>query len=56
MGKNLQHALDLAVKLETLARQYILALQVGEPVLLDPAEMEEVTERYRSYGIVPLPA
>lgn len=56
IGKTLQHALDLAVKLEMLARQYILALQAGGPVLLDPAEMAEVSQRYRSYGIIPLPA
>lgn len=56
MGKDLQHALDLAVKLETLARQYLLALQAGGPVLLNETEMAEVAERYRNYGLIPLPA
>jgi L-fuculose-phosphate aldolase len=43
-------AIDLTVKLETLARQYILCRQAGAPVLLAPAEMDDVRERYRTYG------
>ena len=55
MGKSLQHALDLTVKLETLARQYILACQVGEPVLLDEAELATVHARYGNYGAAAMP-
>jgi len=55
MGRSLQHALDLTVKLETLARQYILACQVGEPVLLDAEELVEVHSRYGSYGAAAMP-
>jgi L-fuculose-phosphate aldolase len=55
MGRSLQHALDLTVKLETLARQYILARQVGEPVLLDPEELVEVHARYGAYAAAGAP-
>jgi L-fuculose-phosphate aldolase len=54
-GRDLAHALDLAVKLETLARQYILARQAGEPVLLSEAEMAEVHRRYGHYGVGAMP-
>ncbi len=50
VGKSLQQAFDLTVKLETLAKQYLLALQSGEPVLLPEEEMARVRERYASYG------
>lgn len=50
VGKNLQQAFDLTVKLETLAKQYLLALQSGEPVLLAEEEMARVRERYANYG------
>ena len=55
MGRSLQHALDLTVKLETLARQYILACQVGEPVLLDAEELVKVHARYGNYGAAAMP-
>ena len=55
MGRSLQHALDLTVKLETLARQYILACQVGEPVLLDEEELVEVHARYGTYAAAAMP-
>jgi len=50
MGRSLQHALDLTVKLETLARQYILACQAGDPVLLDADELARIHERYGEYA------
>lgn len=43
-------ALARAIKLETLARQYVLACTAGSPVLLDHDEMTEVKRRYRTYG------
>lgn len=55
MGRDLPHALDLALKLEMLARQYLLARQGGEPVLLTEAEMAEVHRRYGHYGIATMP-
>lgn len=55
LGTTLTQALDLAVKLEMLARQYILARQAGEPVLLSEAEMAEVHRRYPYYGQARMP-
>jgi len=49
-GETLVRALALAIEVETLAAQYCQALQLGEPVLLDAAEMERVLEKFRSYG------
>lgn len=55
VGTSLQQAFDLAVKLETLAQQYILARQAGEPAILPDDEMERVLERYNAYGRTRLP-
>jgi len=55
VGKTLKAAFDTTIKLETLARQYLLALQGGEPVLLDEDEMMRVRVRYTSYGRARLP-
>lgn len=49
-GRDPEHALDLAVELETLAEQYWRALQIGQPRLLDDAEMHEVLARFENYG------
>jgi L-fuculose-phosphate aldolase len=50
-GRDLPHALDLAVELESLCEQYWRALQIGPPVLLSDAEMEVVLEKFESYGV-----
>jgi L-fuculose-phosphate aldolase len=52
-GKDLAAAVATALRLETLSRQYLLALQIAPPVLLTSAEMAEVRERYKSYGQQP---
>ncbi|AAX76425.1 hypothetical protein P053_01668 [Brucella abortus 01-4165] len=54
-GRDLAHARLLAEKLETLARQYILACQIGTPALLSDVELMEVRERYGFYGSQPMP-
>jgi len=54
-GTSLQQALDLTVKLEMLARQYILARQAGEPAIITDDEIERVLERYKGYGRSRLP-
>jgi L-fuculose-phosphate aldolase len=46
----LEKALGLAVEVETLCRQYSIARQMGEPVILDDAEMANVLARFASYG------
>lgn len=50
IGRSLAAALALAVEVETLARMYWQALQLGEPGLLDQRQMAEVIERFATYG------
>jgi L-fuculose-phosphate aldolase len=49
-GRDLGEALALAVELEELCEQYWRASQLGEPVLLDAAEMAAVIEKFAGYG------
>ena len=49
-GASLEQALELAEKVEALARMYWQALQVGEPVLLEEVEMARVAEKYATHG------
>jgi len=49
-GRDLGHALALAVEFETLCQHYLLSCQLGTPVLLGAGEMREVVERFGSYG------
>lgn len=55
LGSSLKGALALAVEVETLARQYIHALALGEPIILPPDEIERVAEKMRrmKYGQSP---
>lgn len=50
-GPTLARALWWAAEVETLARQYHLALQLGTPPLLPSAEIERVREKFKSYGL-----
>jgi L-fuculose-phosphate aldolase len=50
LAADLDRALALAVEVEALARTYLLALSVGEPAILDDAEMERVLDKFRDYG------
>lgn len=52
-GATLDKAVALAVEVEELARQYVLSLQLGGPVLLDSAEIDRVLEKFRTYGAQP---
>ena len=49
-GPSIEEAAVLAEKVEALARLYWQALQVGEPALLDDAEMARVVEKFTTYG------
>jgi L-fuculose-phosphate aldolase len=49
-GKSLDRAVALAVEVESLAEGFWRALQIGEPVILDDAEMDLVIEKFKSYG------
>lgn len=48
-GSDLEGALALAVEVESLARQYWQALQIGKPKLLTRAQMAEVIEKFSDY-------
>ncbi len=48
-GGHAAAAFALAVECEALARMYWQALQIGEPVILDAAEMARVLERFADY-------
>jgi L-fuculose-phosphate aldolase len=50
---SLEKALALAVEVESLAQMYWQALQIGEPPLLDAAEMRVVIEKFKTYGQQP---
>jgi L-fuculose-phosphate aldolase len=49
-GRTGPDALATALRLETLARQYLLARAAGTPRMLTPAEMDGALLRYRTYG------
>jgi L-fuculose-phosphate aldolase len=52
-AEHVSAALDRAIKLETLARQYWLSRSVGVPALLNDTEMQDARDRYRTYGQQP---
>ncbi|MDP2826375.1 MAG: class II aldolase/adducin family protein [Sulfuritalea sp.] len=49
-GRDCDHALALAVELETLCEQYWRVLQLGAPRLLSNAEMTRVMAKFADYG------
>lgn len=49
-GRDLDAALKLAQEVEELAEQFWRVLQIGEPIVLDDAEMDRVLEKFRTYG------
>ncbi len=52
-GKTVDKALWLAGEVEALARQYASAASLGEPILLDDAEMDRVLQLFEDYGRQP---
>lgn len=52
-GDSLTSALELAHEVEDLCAQYWRARQVGDPVILDDAEMERVIAKFAGYGQQP---
>lgn len=50
-GRDLDHAMWLAVELETLARQYCLSLAIGQPHILSEAEIADAAESFAGYGL-----
>ncbi|MGV3553292.1 class II aldolase/adducin family protein [Rhizobium sp.] len=56
VGSTLTEAYGRALKLETLARQYMLCRSFAEPVLLNEHELVDVKQRYKTYGRQDAPA
>jgi L-fuculose-phosphate aldolase len=50
LGRDLGRALWLAHEVEVLAKQYLLACQLGTPPVLPDEEMQMVVEKFRNYG------
>lgn len=50
VGPTLDKAMWLAVEVEVLARQYHGCLQIGQPPLLSPDEIERVRQKMAGYG------
>lgn len=49
-GRDLDHALSLAIQLETLCEQYWRTCQLAAPVLLTPAELAEANQQFARYA------
>jgi L-fuculose-phosphate aldolase len=49
-GRDADHALALAIELETLCEHYWRVLQLGAPKLLPAEEMIRVLEKFATYG------
>lgn len=52
-GRDLPHALALAVEFETLCEQYWRTLQIGPPQILGGDEMRLIVEKFSTYGQQP---
>jgi L-fuculose-phosphate aldolase len=50
LGRDLDHALAVAVEVETLCEQYWRTLQAGGPVLLTEQEMADAMAQFKGYG------
>jgi len=50
-GVNLKKALWIAMEVENLAKQYLLAKQLGNPTILSNKEMDKILEAFKSYGL-----
>tara|TARA_B100000700_G_C15049576_1_gene859602 strand:+ start:1549 stop:2217 length:669 start_codon:yes stop_codon:yes gene_type:complete len=53
LGKNITNAFNIAVEVETLAKIYLAAFQLGEPPILGNSAMNEVHKQFKkmNYGI-----
>ncbi len=50
LGRDLDEAMAIAVEVESLCQQFLLARQVGMPALLSSDEMAQVIEKFKNYG------
>lgn len=49
IGNHLDHALSIAIEVESLCEQYWRILQTGRPKLLSEKQMSEIHEKFRDY-------
>lgn len=49
-SSSMDKALKIVEEVDALCGMYLQALAVGEPALLDPQQMADVIEKFRSYG------
>jgi L-fuculose-phosphate aldolase len=50
IGTSLDHSFNLALEVETLAKQYCETIKLGNVSLLSKQQMNEVIERFKTYG------
>lgn len=50
LGVDLTRAIAVAVEVEALCEQYAAALSLGEPHILSAAHMQDVLEKFKTYG------
>ena len=50
LGRDIDEALAIAVEIESLCEQYLIARQVGKPALLSAEQMREVIDKFQHYG------
>ncbi len=50
VGKDLKNALHISEQLEYVARLYVEARKIGNPVILDDKEMETMLVKFKTYG------
>lgn len=50
VGESVEQAFNIAVEVENLCQQYLIALQSGEPHVLTSAEMQAVHHQFKGYG------
>jgi len=52
IGQNLKQAASIAIEVESLCEQYWRILQMGTPILLSEHQMQEVLDKFKTYGQV----
>ena len=48
-GNNLEEAFELALEIENICHQYVIALKIGNPKILSFEEMKKVLEKAKNY-------
>ena len=48
-GNNLEEAFELALEIENICHQYVIALKIGDPKILSFEEMKKVLEKAKNY-------